>query len=95
VTGLTARGGSARIQYRITSKDEPSAHEIELGDDALAAILREHGTWVESGGAAGARAELAGTRLSGRAFWRADLRRAGFSGTLRTANSVFGAAQRR
>jgi CspA family cold shock protein len=64
-----------------------SLHEIELADDALATILREHGTWVESGGAAGARAELAGTCLSGRAFWRADLRRADLSGAdLRRCN---------
>ena len=64
-----------------------SLHEIELGDDALAAILKEHGTWVESGGVAGVRAELAGTRLSGRAFWRADLRRADLSGAdLRRCN---------
>jgi uncharacterized protein YjbI with pentapeptide repeats len=53
----------------------------------LAAILKEHVTWVESGGAAGARAELAGTRPSERAFWRADLRRADLSGAdLRRCN---------
>ena len=42
-----------------------SLHEIELGDDALAAILKEHGTWVESGGVAGVRAELPGHAFRG------------------------------
>jgi hypothetical protein len=36
------------VQDNLAGRASP--HEIELGDDALAAILKEHGTWVESSG---------------------------------------------
>jgi hypothetical protein len=47
-----------------------------LDDRALRSVLDRHLLWLESDGADGARAELAGASLSGVSLWHADLRRA-------------------
>ncbi len=47
---------------------------------ALDAALASHREWLESGGTLGAPADLRDADLSGRSFWRADLRRARLDG---------------
>lgn len=58
-----------------------------MASEPLETVLARHRTWLETDGATGARADLAGADLRGRALWRADLRGADLAGAdLRGAN---------
>jgi uncharacterized protein YjbI with pentapeptide repeats len=55
--------------------------------EVLAEVLRQHGLWLNTDGAEGRRARLAGTSLRGVSLWSADLRDADLCGAdLRGAN---------
>lgn len=51
-----------------------------VSEEALKAALEAHRLWLETKGAAGARADLAGACLRGLSLWRADLREAVLAG---------------
>jgi uncharacterized protein YjbI with pentapeptide repeats len=53
---------------------------LEIDEERLQAVLQDHARWVQSGGAAGRRANLRRTHLRGRALAGADLRGANLSG---------------
>ena len=81
-----ARKDNAMPEHSIIPDDRDAApgavpaERERLSVPVLEAVLADHRAWLESAGRLGHQADLRHADLSGRSFWRADLRRARFDG---------------